>query len=157
MVDVSLYWDNATSSNINDCSVLSIAHWNGTGWDNVPSSITGNCNGTASGIALSDNQQTNYGLFTFGNLDITTGVESRTTASAMQLFPNPNNGKVTLIIKDNFTNSSFKLMDVSGKVILENTSGTEKQVIDYSSQPAGIYYLEVNINGSVSRLKIVKI
>jgi hypothetical protein len=156
-VEVSLYWDNAASSNISDCSILTMAYWNGTGWDNIPCSTVGNCNGTASGLTESDNAQANYGLFTFGYLDVVTGIKDPATSNAA-LFPNPNNGKATLYLKDNYKEASFRLMDVTGKIITEHQAiSTENYELDLSSQPNGVYYIEVSSNHTISRIKIIKI
>lgn len=156
-VEVSLYWDDASSSNISDCSILTMAYWNGTGWDNISCSTVGNCNGTASGLAQSDSVQANYGLFTFGYLDVVTGLKEQTLSDA-QLFPNPNNGKATLHLKNDYENASFRLMDVTGKVIMERQAIAEEyHEIDLSRQPSGVYYLEVNNRHATSRIKIVKL
>jgi hypothetical protein len=156
-VEVSLYWDDAASSNISNCSVLTMARWNGSSWDNVPCSKVGNCNGTASGLTQSDSALANYGIFTFGYLDVVTGIKEN-TLSSVQLFPNPNNGRATLYLKDNKDQAFFRLMDITGKIVMDRQAiHTETHEIDFSSQPNGVYYLEVNRNNSTSRLKIVKI
>ncbi len=156
-VDVSLYWDNAASSNISDCSILTMARWNGSAWDNVPCSTVGNCNGTASGLTQSDSVLVNYGIFTFGYLDVVTGIKEN-SISNVQLFPNPNNGKATLYLKDNYNQASFRLLDISGKTIMELRDLTsEHYELDLTTQPAGVYYLEVNTNNGTSRLRMMKI
>jgi hypothetical protein len=154
-VEVSLYWDNAASSNISDCSILTMARWNGSSWDNVPCSTVGNCNGTASGLTESDSVMAN-GIFTFGYLDIVTGIKEH-AASDISLFPNPNNGKATLYLKEN-SHASLRLIDVTGKTIMERQLvDTEKYELDLSAQPDGVYYLEVNGNNTTSRIRIIKI
>lgn len=156
-VEVSLYWDNAASSNISDCSILTMAHWSGTSWKNIPCSTVGNCNGTASGLTQSDSLQVNYGLFTFGYLDIVTGLQDHAVSEA-QLFPNPTNGKAVLHINDHYDQATFRLMDVTGKVIMDRqATGQENYELDLSAQPNGVYYLEVNHKQNTSRIKLVKI
>lgn len=155
-VEVSLYWDDAASSNISDCSILTMARWNGSSWDNVPCTTVGNCNGTASGLTQSDSAMAN-GVFTFGYLDVVTGIRENESAPAI-LFPNPTNGKATLYLKDNGNNASFRLMDVTGKTIMERRAiDAGKYELDLSSQPEGVYYMEVYSNHTTSHIRIVKI
>lgn len=65
-VTVELFWGDASLSGITDCNELSIANWNGTGWDNLISLASGACTGNGSGSVLSNSATNNYGSFTFG-------------------------------------------------------------------------------------------
>lgn len=65
-VNVTLHWENALSSAISNCSQLSIGNWNGTSWINVPSTNTGSCTGSGTGMIQSNAALNAFGYFTFG-------------------------------------------------------------------------------------------
>ena len=64
-VEVTLYWENAGSSLINDCASLTVAHWNGSAWEDKPGTIVGSCSGA--GRITTNAQMTNFSPFTFGS------------------------------------------------------------------------------------------
>ncbi|HLP13072.1 MAG TPA: T9SS type A sorting domain-containing protein [Flavobacteriales bacterium] len=68
-VQVSLYWEDATSSGITDCANISMAHWNGSAWNNLLSNATGVCSGTGNGYVSTTTPVSNAGIFTFGFYD----------------------------------------------------------------------------------------
>ncbi len=71
---VSLYWENASFSQINDCSTsdLRVAHFNTTTsrWENTNNSVTtaGTCTGSSAGSVLTTAVVTAFSPFTFGSL-----------------------------------------------------------------------------------------
>lgn len=68
---VTLYWEDAGFSGINDCSTnyLRVAHWNGAAWENNNNVVTttGTC-GTFGSIATSS-VVNSFSPFTFGTID----------------------------------------------------------------------------------------
>jgi hypothetical protein len=66
-VKINLYWEDATSSKINDCSDLTIAHWNGSSWIEEAATATGSCSGSGSGIVTTTSAVSSYSPFTFGS------------------------------------------------------------------------------------------
>lgn len=71
---VSLYWESASFSDINDCSTtdLRIAHWNTatSKWENNNNSVTtaGTCTGSSAGSITTNAVVTAFSPFTFGSL-----------------------------------------------------------------------------------------
>lgn len=65
-VEIDLYWEDATASGITDCGELSIAHWNGSSWDNVLSTASGICSGNSAGTVGTNSTTNLQGAFTFG-------------------------------------------------------------------------------------------
>ena len=65
-VAVGISWEDASTSYITDCNELSMAHWNGSSWDNILSTTSGSCIGSSAGSILTNSNQTDYGVFTFG-------------------------------------------------------------------------------------------
>lgn len=67
---LTLYWENAAQSDIDDCTDLRIAHWNGYEWENVydaTTSVSGSCSGTSSGSISTTSIITSFSPFTFGS------------------------------------------------------------------------------------------
>lgn len=67
--NLSLYWEDATASGINNCADLTIARWNGSSWDERAATTSGgsSCTGTGTGLVLSNAVITAFSPFTFGS------------------------------------------------------------------------------------------
>jgi hypothetical protein len=67
--NLSLYWENATASGINNCANLTIGRWNGSSWDERPGTTTGgsSCAGAGTGVVLTNAALTAFSPFTFGS------------------------------------------------------------------------------------------
>lgn len=70
---VTLYWEDATFSDIDDCSTadLRVAHWNSIGmWENNNNAVTttGSCAGAVPGSVSTSAVVTSFSPFTFGSL-----------------------------------------------------------------------------------------
>jgi hypothetical protein len=69
---VTLYWEDAAWSGINDCSSLKIAHFNAadSSWENNNDASTtyGSCSGSAAGYITTNSVVTSFSPFTFGSL-----------------------------------------------------------------------------------------
>lgn len=75
----------------------------------------------------------------------------------LNLYPNPASN--LLSINSNASENvdiSFKIYDVSGKLLVEGTENGMLVNIDISMLSEGVYLTEVNINGEVSRIKFLK-
>ncbi len=66
---VSLYWESASASGINNCPDLTVAHWNGSTWaEDAASTVSGSsCSGSGSGIVTTTAQVSSFSPFTFGS------------------------------------------------------------------------------------------
>jgi len=65
--NITLYWENASTSGITDCPDLTIARWNGASWDERPGTASGTCSGTGAGTVLTNSAITAFSPFTFGS------------------------------------------------------------------------------------------
>ncbi len=67
---VTLYWENAARSAINNCTDLKLARWSGGAWENTfNTSGAGSCSGTGAGSISSGAAMTSFaGPLTFGSL-----------------------------------------------------------------------------------------
>ena len=66
-VKLSLYWEDASYSRINDCSDLTVAHWNGAAWVEEAGTASGSCSGTGSGNVQTNSTVSSFSPFTFGS------------------------------------------------------------------------------------------
>ncbi|MBL7931007.1 MAG: hypothetical protein JNL60_03840, partial [Bacteroidia bacterium] len=66
---VSLYWESANGSGINNCADLTIVRFNGTGWDERAATTTtsSTCSGTGTGVVTTTAAVTAFSPFTFGS------------------------------------------------------------------------------------------
>lgn len=65
-VTVELGWNDAAACGFVDCPSLAIAQYNGTQWDFVASTTSGQCSGANPGSILSNASVSNLSYFTFG-------------------------------------------------------------------------------------------
>ncbi len=89
-VDVTLYWENGTTSAITDVSKLKVAHWNDSTWQNFGQDA--NSGNTASG-SITVNNVDNFSPFTFGS---TSSTDNPLPVELTNFSAEPNNGNVIL-------------------------------------------------------------
>ncbi len=65
---VTLYWDDGDISEITKLEYLTIAHWNGSKWEMLPASATGN---PKSGQIRTNAPVSSFSPFTFGSTEVT--------------------------------------------------------------------------------------
>ena len=80
-----------------------------------------------------------------------------------QIYPNPTNGLLSLVVQGNDgETASIKIYDASGRVIKQQTQATtgfvQKIWIDLGAKniPAGLYLLEVTINGQTQVFRVIR-
>src|SRR5690606_23214649 len=62
-VQATLHWEEAALSGITTCSILSLAEWTGTEWNDVPSTVNGACTANNAGNAQSNNVVSNGSIY----------------------------------------------------------------------------------------------
>lgn len=83
------------------------------------------------------------------------GIHEQQAAGALSLYPNPSQGKVTIMASTAL--QSISVMDYMGKLILQANAGTNTAEVDLSGFAAGIYtFVITSSNGSTEVLKVVK-
>lgn len=67
--NLSLYWEDAAASGINNCPDLTIARWNGASWDERlgTTSVGSSCSGAGTGTVVTNAVLTAFSPFTFGS------------------------------------------------------------------------------------------
>jgi len=74
------------------------------------------------------------------------------------IFPNPTKGILSVEIKDYTDNlqAEFRLTDLSGRTVIDRKISGDNQTFDLSRLAAGIYLLQIRINGESAVRKIIK-
>ncbi len=68
---------------------------------------------------------------------------------AITLFPNPTNGKFSILTSDNSSTMLVRLYDFSGNLIYQDNNYYSQEFIDISNQPAGNYLLKIIENKNI--------
>jgi Secretion system C-terminal sorting domain/SprB repeat len=91
------------------------------------------------------------------NVDATTGITEQINAPALLVYPNPGNGTITVSTGISLEKATLKVINALGQTIIQkSTQGASLFVFDISEQITGIYFIEVNNAGVISRTRFVK-
>jgi hypothetical protein len=71
------------------------------------------------------------------------------------VYPNPNTG-LFIIELNNGSVKTIEVMDLTGRIVLTNTSSNDKMDFNINSLSNGVYFVKVQSNNSVEVIKIVK-
>ena len=89
---------------------------------------------------------------------MTTALPDRVADREITIYPNPTKGIITVKITG-YTDemkAGFRLMDLSGRTIVNRDANAGIQTFDLSGQASGIYLLQIQINGESVIWKIIK-
>ncbi len=79
-------------------------------------------------------------------------------SDGMKVFPNPTHGRFEVKL-DNPSNSTLTLLDISGRIVLNETitgqTGIWQKSFNLSKEPKGIYLVKVTTGGNVSVSRLV--
>ena len=152
-----------------------VAKWDGTNWCGFGSDFNNNINAgcffrdtlyVGGGFTTIDTDSINLiakwigGNYTdtCGNL---TGIENTHNKSALNIYPNPNNGLLT--IEAAFEKSeeiNIMLYNVIGELVLKIeegiVNGSYKKQLSIEKFPAGVYFLSIQTSSENLQLKVVK-
>lgn len=92
----------------------------------------------------------------FVDNDVASNIDEN-NLNPVSVFPNPANGLVNLVSAKPLADATFKIVNVAGQIVMEKkeVAGTTF-VFDISEQSAGIYFIEINNSGNISRTRFVK-
>lgn len=80
---------------------------------------------------------------------ITTGV------SEISVYPNPNNGEFVIELNNGLT-KHIEISDLSGRIILTNSSTDDKTTVNLNAYAKGVYYVRVQSNATIEVIKVIK-
>lgn len=90
-------------------------------------------------------------------VDALTGVTEASNGFDFSIFPNPAKDQISLTSENTLKNADIKVIDLNGKRVSETTNVSGNSfTINVSGQPKGIYFIEINNEGSVSRKRFMK-
>ncbi|MBA2612335.1 MAG: T9SS type A sorting domain-containing protein [Bacteroidetes bacterium] len=81
-----------------------------------------------------------------------------TTASSLSgllVYPNPNTGVFTIEL-NNGSVKNIDVMDLTGRIVLSNTTSNDKVDFNINTLANGVYYVRIQSNNMVEVIKIVK-
>ncbi len=85
-----------------------------------------------------------------------TGINANSTAlSGLLVYPNPNTGEFTIEL-NNGSVKNIDVMDLTGRVVISNTSSNDKVDFNINTLANGVYYVRIQSNNTVEIIKIVK-
>ena len=75
----------------------------------------------------------------------------------VSVFPNPANGYVNLVSGKPLNDATLKMVNLAGQIVMEKKEiAGNTFVFDVSEHAAGIYFIEINNSGKISRTRFVK-
>ena len=84
------------------------------------------------------------------------GLQSRgVEANLWSVYPNPGYGVYTVELGNN-TVKSIEVIDVTGRMILNEKTSNDKFIVNINNYPAGVYYLKVSTIGASKTIKLIK-
>lgn len=76
--------------------------------------------------------------------------------SAIQAFPNPTDGLVTFTSTAILDNATVNVFSLNGQLQLSQQHSGNTSNLDFSNLAAGVYFVEILIGESVSRIRVIK-
>lgn len=84
-----------------------------------------------------------------------TSIASISTNNGISVYPNPNNG--TFVISTNSTTmKTIRVMDVTGRVMMNSQSNDKEVEMNITNYSRGIYVIEVESEKGIDRINVVK-
>lgn len=75
-------------------------------------------------------------------------------AKGFVIYPNPTNGVFTIEVKDG-TSNEISVKDITGKTVYSSTMNNSTVNVDLSVLKAGQYFVELTINNTIERAKLI--
>jgi len=89
-------------------------------------------------------------------VSICTGLNAKTnSAIGIQVFPNPNTGMFTIELVNGLT-KNIVVSDLTGRIVLEQTTTADVINVNISNLANGVYYVKVLSNNNTDILKVIK-
>ncbi len=102
----------------------------------------------------SDNESNIYSQITGINVEDKNSTNSR-ILSKVTIYPNPNNGLLTIENNSGENNSILRITDLTGKTVYSTNTKNTVTEINLSQLENGIYIVEINTNNTIEHSKII--
>ncbi|AEA44699.1 T9SS type A sorting domain-containing protein [Fluviicola taffensis] len=103
-------------------------------------------------LTLYGDQPTNGGIYVIGSGGSTAEI-SNSEDQVIQVYPNPTSDLLNIEFDGDLTNALFTVSSLNGQTFQLPLKGTK---LDVSSLESGVYFLQVEMNNSVKRVKFLK-
>jgi len=74
---------------------------------------------------------------------------------SFSVHPNPSNGQFSIVLGDEFANAQAEILDITGRVVLDEWELMSKETVITLDQPSGVYLLQLIIDGHKTLKRIV--
>ncbi|MFL5764834.1 MAG: T9SS type A sorting domain-containing protein [Bacteroidia bacterium] len=130
--------------------------WSGpSGYTNNTEDLSGLAYGTYT-VTVTDKYCGIATIAVFVDNDLASNVNER-EGNTLSIFPNPSTGLVNVNCGKALDGALLRMMNIAGEtVLLQNGVSGNAFRFDASSQPAGIYFIEIWNDNVVSRARFVK-
>ena len=111
-------------------------------------------------VLSNDFDEAKYSFNIQGLASLSTSIDQLANENGVKLYPNPSNSAAELSMEIKEAGSvSVKVFNVNGQEVMEGfeqtlESGKQSIKMNTANLNAGVYLVEVSINGSISRLKM---
>lgn len=85
-----------------------------------------------------------------------TGIYDLFTESKIKVYPNPSSKVITIEVDGGLSPDSFKVVDINGRVIMDESFTNEAAIVDISILEAGLYFLILSNSDEVLTSSFVK-
>ena len=87
----------------------------------------------------------------------TNGIADLIDEQSMSIYPNPTNGKFTLVIASKAKQSQIEVYNVLGEKVysITNSPINQSTIFDISSQPSGVYFLNIKTDKESFTQKLI--
>lgn len=76
--------------------------------------------------------------------------------SKLSVYPNPSNGILNFIAETVLEHATLQIIDISGRIVIENSDFNSNETINISSLNSGIYIVKINHDGKTFSKKVSK-
>ena len=80
---------------------------------------------------------------------------SELAETEFSIYPNPSTGEFTISFENNFSNAQVEILDISGRVVLDNIELEFKETKIELNQPSGVYLLHLIVDGQKTIKRII--
>jgi hypothetical protein len=90
--------------------------------------------------------------------DLVTSVTNLDIEMGIDIYPNPSNNEINIIIPDaeGSTANIITLFSPLGQILITEKINSKKSIIDISELPKGLYMLSISVNENIITKKIIK-
>ncbi len=90
------------------------------------------------------------------NKKATVGIVENKLGNPLTVYPNPTNGKLTIVFENEFNNVQLTVRNVIGQAVVHKKYSSGNQINLTLEGAAGVYFIEIVDGGKRASLKVIK-